>query len=155
LHPGRSVEVVVDEATLGAVGEVDPGVLAEFGIDDRVAWLEVDLGRLLDRSADDHPFVPFSRMPSSDVDLAFEVPDAVPAADVLAAIEGVGEPLLVSVRLFDVYRGSGVPDGARSLAHRLRFQAGDRTLTDSEIGEARRAIIAAVEAAVPGAKLRG
>ena len=49
----------------------------------------------------------------------------------------------------------GVADGSRSLAYRVRFQADDRTLTDPEIGEARRGIIAAVEAAIPGAKLRG
>jgi phenylalanyl-tRNA synthetase beta chain len=155
LHPGRSAATVVDGEAIGAVGEVDPGVLAEFGIEERVAWLEVDLGRILDRPAGDQPFEPFSRMPSSDVDLAFEVPDAVAAAEVARAIDGVAEPLLVSVRLFDVYRGPGVAESTRSLAYRLRFQAGDRTLTDQEIGEARRGIIAAVEAAIPGAKLRG
>jgi phenylalanyl-tRNA synthetase beta chain len=155
LHPGRSAEVLVDGHPLGAVGEVDPGVLAEFGIDERVAWLEVDLGRILDLPGGDRPFEPFSRMPSSDVDLAFEVPDDVPAADVLAAIEGVAEPLLVAVRLFDVYRGPGVADTSRSLAYRLRFQAADSTLTDPEIGGARRGIIAAVEASITGAKLRG
>ena len=67
----------------------------------------------------------------------------------------MAEPLLVSVRLFDVYRGAGVAAASRSLAYRLRFQAGERTLTDHEIGGARRGIIAAVEAAIPGAKLRG
>ena len=94
-------------------------------------------------------------MPSSDVDLAVEVPGDVPAADVLAAIEGAGEALLVAVRPFDVYRGPGVAEGARSLAYRLRFQAADRTLTDAEIGAARRGIIEAVETAVAGTKLRG
>jgi phenylalanyl-tRNA synthetase beta chain len=154
LHPGRSVHVLVDGEVIGGAGEVDPGVLGAYGIDERVAWFEVDLGRLLDRGVGERPFVPFSRMPSSDVDLAFEVPDDVPAAAVLAAIRAAGDELLVAVRQFDVYRGAGVADGSRSLAYRLRFQAPDRTLTDAEVGSARARIIEQVESAVP-AKLRG
>jgi phenylalanyl-tRNA synthetase beta chain len=153
LHPARSAVVRIDGQPAGGLGEVDPAVLAAFGIDQRVAWVEVDLGRILDGGAE-HPFVPFSRMPSSDVDLAFEVDDGVPAATVLDAIRRAGGALLVAVEPFDVYRGAGVADGARSLAFRLRFQAPDRTLTDAEVGEARAGIIEQVEAGV-GAKLRG
>ena len=154
LHPTRSARICVDGAVVGAVGEVDPAVLEAYDIEGRVAWLDVDLGALLARPAADRTLQPFSRMPSSDVDLAFEVPDDLPAGDVLAAIEAAGGELLVSVELFDVYRGAGVADGSRSLAHRLRFQAADRTLTDAEVGEARAAVIAAVESTLP-ARLRG
>jgi phenylalanyl-tRNA synthetase beta chain len=154
LHPTRTAEVIVSGESVGAVGEVDPGVLGVYGIDDRVAWLEVDLGRILALPGGERPFQPFSRMPSSDVDLAFEVPDEIPAAAVLAAIHEAGEELLVSVDPFDVYRGAGVAEGARSLAFRLRFQAADRTLTDAEVGVARSRIIDAVQAAIP-ARLRG
>ena len=58
------------------------------------------------------------------------------------------------VRLFDVYRGPSIGDGARSLAYSLRLQAPDRTLTDAEVGEVRQRCIDAVEAAFD-AKLRG
>jgi phenylalanyl-tRNA synthetase beta chain len=94
-----------------------------------------------------------SRFPSSDIDLAFETPDEVPAAAVASAIrEGAGE-LLVQLEPFDVYRGPGVADGCRSLAFRLRLQAGDRTLTDAEIAEVRDRAISTVTAAT-GASLR-
>ena len=63
-------------------------------------------------------------------------------------------PLVWSVRLFDVYRGQPVPDGARSLAYAVRLQAVDHTLTDAEVADARRACISAVESA-HGATLRG
>jgi phenylalanyl-tRNA synthetase beta chain len=95
-----------------------------------------------------------SRYPSSDIDLAFEVPDTVPAGDVAAVISEAGGQLLVSVGLFDVYRGPAVGDGTRSLAFRLRFQAADRTLTDTEVASARQVIIDAVHALLP-ASLRG
>ena len=94
-----------------------------------------------------------SRFPSSDIDLALVVEDAVPAervADVLAAAAG---DLLESVTLFDVYRGEGIGAGRRSLAYRLRFCAPDHTLTDEEVGALRVACIAAAEDAV-GAVLR-
>ena len=88
-----------------------------------------------------------SRYPSSDIDLAFVVPDEVAAGDVLATLHGAAGDLLVASDLFDVYRGTGVPEGSRSLAYRLRFCALDRTLTDAEVGERRAACIAAVEKA--------
>ena len=97
---------------------------------------------------------PFSLYPSSDIDLAFEVDDDVPASAVEDAIRAAGGELLWSVRLFDVYRGAGVADGRRSLAFTLRFQAPDRTLTEADVAQARTTIIEAVESAV-GATLRG
>jgi phenylalanyl-tRNA synthetase beta chain len=95
-----------------------------------------------------------SRFPSSDIDLAFEVAETCAAAEVEAVLRAAAGPLLVSLRLFDVYRGAPVPAGSRSLAYALRFQAADRTLTDDEIAEVRQRAIDAVVAALP-AKLRG
>ncbi|MEJ7844081.1 MAG: phenylalanine--tRNA ligase subunit beta [Acidimicrobiales bacterium] len=154
LHPTRAAELVLDDVVVGTVGEIDPGVLDAHGIEQRVGWLEVDLGHLLDTAPVARPYRPFSRYPSSDIDLAFEVDDAVPAAAVLATATTAGAPLLVAAELFDAYRGDGVADGRRSLAVRLRFQAPDRTLTDAEVGHARRGVIDAVEAA-HAAQLRG
>jgi phenylalanyl-tRNA synthetase beta chain len=138
---------------VGSVGEVDPGVAAAHGIDERLAWLEVDLGALLDGPRRPRTYRPVSRFPSSDIDLAFEVPAAVSAIDVERTIAAASD-LVWSVRLFDVYRGPPVAEGSRSLAYAVRLQAPDRTLTDAEVGEVRRAAIAAVES-THGATLRG
>ncbi len=89
---------------------------------------------------------PLSRFPSSDIDLAFVVPDAVPAGSVERTLRRAGGDLLESVDLFDVYRGASLSEGSRSLAFRLRFCALDRTLTDEEIGVLRNRCIEAVEA---------
>jgi len=94
-----------------------------------------------------------SRYPSSDVDLAFVVDDRVPAAEVERTLVAAAGELLEWARLFDVYRGAGVPAGARSLAYRLRFSALDHTLTDAEIAAVRQRAIDAVTAAF-GATLR-
>ena len=154
LHPTRAAAISSAGERIGVVGEVDPAVLDAFGITERVAWVEVDLGRLLDLPHGERPYRPISRYPSSDIDLAFETPDAVPAADVEAALRRAGGDLLVDLELFDVYRGAGLAPGARSLAYRLRLQAADRTLTDAEVGEVRQQCIDTVVSST-GASLRG
>ena len=145
MHPTRSAEVVVAGRVRGEVGEVDPAVLEAYGIDGRVAWLQLDLGAVLDGPPGNRRYRPVSTFPSSDVDLAFLAPAGVEAAAVEASLRKGAGPLLVELRLFDVYRGTELEAGARSLAYRLRFQAPDRTLTDAEIAEARLAAIAQVE----------
>lgn len=154
LHPTRGARLLVDGAEVGAVGEIDPDVLERFEVPGRVAWFEVDLTALLvvDRSA--RPYEQVRLYPSSDLDLAFEVDEAVPAAAVEPVLRSAAGDLLVDLELFDVFRGASVADGRRSLAWRLRFQAPDRTLTDAELAEVRSRCIAEVESALP-ATLRG
>ncbi len=154
LHPTRSATVALDAAVIGRIGEVDPEVLDAHGIGERVAYVEVDLTTLAGQPRGTRAFRPFSTYPSSDIDLAFEVDEAVPASAVQDVIRAAGGDLLWSVRLFDAYRGSSVEAGHRSLAFALRFQAPDRTLTEADVARSRTAIIEAVEAGL-GATLRG
>jgi len=153
LHPTRTAEVVVAGRSRGHVGEVDPAVLEAYGVHGRVAWLELDLGGLLDGPHGSRRYTPVSKFPSSDIDLAFVLADTVAASQVGASLRKGGGELLVGLELFDVYRGSGVDEGSRSLTYRLRFQAKDRTLTDDEIGAVRQSCIDQV-AAKTGATLR-
>ena len=164
LHPTRSARLVRADGggdtarPIGVVGEVDPDVLDEFGLDAkrrRVGWLEIDLEVLLDDAARRSSLVrTVSRFPSSDVDLAFVVDDTVPAAAVYRTLRQAGGELVESLTLFDVYRSETTSESARSLAYRLRFCAPDRTLTDDEVAQLRARCIAAVEHA-HGAQLRG
>jgi phenylalanyl-tRNA synthetase beta chain len=153
LHPGRSGVLRRGGEQLGEIGEIDPGVLDALGLRERVAWLQLDLGVALAAPHGEHRYHHISRYPSSDLDLAFEVDNAVAAASIEAAVRSAAGPLLVTVNLFDVFRGHPIPDGRRSLAYRLRLQAPDRTLTDEDIGGVQRSV---VEALIPlGATLRG
>ena len=152
LHPTRGARVLVDGRPYGVVGEIDPAVLARHDIGERVAYLEVDLGSLFEAPRRSEAYRQISRFPSSDIDLAFEVHDEVSAHDVEATLT-VGDELVWSVRLFDVYRGAPVDEGRRSLAYGVRLQALDRTLTDAEVAEVRARLISAVESA-HGATLR-
>ena len=141
MHATRAAEVVVAGRMRGAVGEVDPEVLEACGVAGRVAWLQLDLQAVLDGPRTRRRYRPVSKFPPSDVDLAFVVPDRVAAAQVERALRASAGSLLARIELFDAYRGTGVPDGSRSLAYRLRFQAPDHTLTDAEVAEARQRCI--------------
>lgn len=152
MHPGRSASLTLGRTVAGIVGEVHPDVLDAFGVDERVAYLELNLDLVLGHTPSITMAKPVSRFPSSDLDLAFVVPATVPAEKVEKALKQASGPLLADVALFDVYRGAGVPEGSRSLAYRLRFQAADRTLTDKDLAQVRSACIAAV--AKTGATLR-
>ncbi len=154
MHPTRSAYIEIDGTVVGAVGEVDPQVASGYGVERRVAWLQVDLTALFVLPHGARAYRRVSRYPSSDVDLAFVVAESVPAAAVAAALRAAGGELLVDLHLFDVYRGDRVEAGSRSLAYRLRFQAADRTLTDTEVSAARLGCIEAVTGTL-GAVLRG
>ena len=146
LHPGRGAVVEIAGVECGTVGEVHPEVLDRWGIDETVAWLQLDLSVLLSLPSPPRLARPVSRFPSTDVDLAFVVADVIPAAVVRATVRAAGGDLVQRVELFDVFRSDALGPDRRSLAFSVRFQAPDRTLTDVEVAERRDAIIAEVAA---------
>jgi phenylalanyl-tRNA synthetase beta chain len=152
LHTTRSATLVAGRDDIGAIGEIAPGVLDAFDVDERVAVLEVDLATVLAGEPRPARWKATSRHPSSDLDMAFVLDEAVPAEKLEKAIRQGAGGLLVGLELFDVYRGAGVATGSRSLAYRLRLQAGDRTLTDADTA----AVVAQVRTAADklGAVLR-
>jgi len=156
MHPTRAATIAIDGAVVGVVGEVDPGVLEAHGVSQRCGWIDVRVDALLAaaEAAGDRPYRLVSTYPSSDIDLAFVVDDSVQASHVEAALREAGGDELISLALFDVYRGDQLDPGRRSLAFALRLQSADHTMTDDEVGEIRQRCIDAVESALP-ATLRG
>jgi len=163
LHPTRGARVLAGGRAVGAVGEIDLQVLAAHEIEGRVGWFEVDLGALLASPRRPAMYRPVSRFPSADIDLAFVVDEAVPAAEVERTLARAAGDVLERIELFDVFRSphlegpsgplSGGP-GARSLAWRLRFSTLDHTLTEDELTALRLRCIDAVTSSHP-ARLRG
>lgn len=140
-HPGRCARLLVDGQTIGFAGELHPSVIKAHGLPARTCAVEFDLGLLLELAPNGGNISALSGFPVAKEDVALVVDEAVPAADVQAAlVEGAGE-LLEEVRLFDVYHGEQIGEGKKSLAFALRFRA-DRTLKDAEAAQARDAAVA-------------
>ena len=153
----RSLRAVPDGVELrgsvvGYAGELHPGVCSELDLPRRTCAMELDLDLVPLPGRTPAPVI--SNFPPALINVALVVDEDTPAARVeRALVQGAGE-LLESVRLFDVYTGAQVGDGRKSLAYKLVFRAGDRTLTAEEALAARDAAVGAA-AEQFGAVLRG
>jgi phenylalanyl-tRNA synthetase beta chain len=154
-HPGRCARLVVDGEDVGVMGELHPLVREAFELPSQpICALEFDLDALLASWGAPREMMPLSTHPPVYEDLAVVVDEDVPAVRVRDLIARAGAPLLRSVALFDVYRGAQVGASKRSLAYRLTYQAGDRTLTDEEVAGVRSGIVQRLGEEL-GATLRG
>lgn len=133
LHPGRSAYLVCEGDTIGYIGEVHPGVLDNYGLQQRAVVMELDLHRLAEHVNLVPAYRPLPKFPAVTRDMAFVVPEHVSVAAIDRTIKEVGGQLLKEVWLFDVYQGKQIPEGHRSLAYSMTYQAEDRTLTDEEV----------------------
>lgn len=154
LQPGRSAGVIIDGKPAGWIGEVHPLVAAAFEADTPVVAFELDAANLVAFARTVRPYREVPRVPAVTFDVALVVDESVTIERVEQAIRKAGGTLLDSVRLFDVYRGAGIPEGRKSLAWALSYRAADRTLTDEEVRPAHEKLVRKVSGAV-GAELRG
>jgi phenylalanyl-tRNA synthetase beta chain len=151
LHPGRSAEIVVAGQPAGWIGEVHPLVAAEWELSDTVAAFELDLDIVDMHAPPTERYEDLTSFPAVREDLAVIVADTVSAAEVTAVAERAGAPLLAGAEVFDVYRDADrVGAGNVSLALRLTYRAPDRTLTDAEVADRRRAIADALSSELGG-----
>jgi phenylalanyl-tRNA synthetase beta chain len=154
LEPGRSARLVREGEDVGWFGEVSARVREAYDLDAPVFAAGIALGALAARPAAVARYAPLPRFPAVQRDLALVVADDVTVAQVEAAIRGMEVPWLARVQLFDVYSGSQVGAGRRSLAFGLTFQAPDRTLTDAEVNEQHARVVRELGRRL-GAEVRG
>ena len=144
-HPTRAAAVALDGMRVGELGDLHPDVCARFDVPDGTVAFEVLLDPLLECLPGRPRVGELTRFPSAFIDLAVVVTDGVPAADVEATIRRAGEPELVAVSLFDLYRGDQVPEGRKSLAYALELRSAERTLTDDDARAVRERIVGALQ----------
>ena len=114
---------------------------------------DLDLDAILSHIDYGQPFEPVSSYPAVREDLALVMDRHIPAADVNEALRQAGGFLLKQVELFDVYEGSQLPAGKKSLAYHLTFQSPNKTLTDKDVLKQRKRILKQLEHRL-GARLR-
>jgi phenylalanyl-tRNA synthetase beta chain len=132
LHPGRAAEVRTAGVRLGAVGQLHPEVARALDLDEGTLLFELDAQALADLARDERRYQSPSRYPALTRDLAVLIHRETPAAAVRQVIEREAGALGRAIRLFDVYRGTPLPEDRVSLAFSLDLAADDRTLRDEE-----------------------
>jgi len=154
LHPGRAALAAAGDRCAGLVGELHPSILAAWDLRaERVLVAELAIAGLAGGQLDPVRVVPVPRFQPLGRDIALVVPESLAAADVAATLRAAGGEMLRRIELFDIYRGTPLGSGEKSLAWRAVFAAEDRTLTDEEIDAEVDRLVAAVVSA-HGARLR-
>jgi phenylalanyl-tRNA synthetase beta chain len=144
LHPGKSCTLRQKNSVLGTLGEVHPAVQKAFEIDQSVFLLDLDFDQILSVAGGHNGFAALSRFPQVARDSAFLVDEDLAFSEVCKVLDKACGPLVEDYRLFDLYRGKGVPEGKKSLAIRVRYRSAERTLTDDEIQKAHDKIVRAL-----------
>ena len=152
-HPGRCAMVSIEGVDLGYMGQVHPLVAKNYGFDGEVYCAEINFSKLFELRLPDPTYVPLPKYPSVTRDLSFVCEEAVTVAAAEAVITKSAGKLLRNVNLFDIYRGTGVAEGKKSLAFSLELRADDRTLTDSDSESVMSKVLKALETEL-GAVLR-
>ena len=152
-HPGRCAKVSANGETLGYIGQIHPLVAKNYGMDCEVYCAEINMNALFDMRLPEATYVPLPKYPTVSRDLAIVCDEKTTVADVENVICAAAGKLLRSTRLFDIYRGTGIVDGKKSLAFALELRADDRTLTDEDSEQVVGRILKALEQQL-GAVLR-
>ncbi|UYN98880.1 MAG: phenylalanine--tRNA ligase subunit beta [Devosia sp.] len=147
-HPGRGGRVVLGpKVTLGWFGELHPALVADLDLDGPVCAFEIDLDALPEgrkKATRTKPALALSPFQPVSRDFAFVMDRSVTAAAVLKAARGADKALIADVGIFDVFEGSHVGEGKKSVGIEVTLQPRDRTLTDEEIDKVSAAVVAAV-----------
>ncbi|MCB5425257.1 phenylalanine--tRNA ligase subunit beta [Altererythrobacter sp. CC-YST694] len=156
-HPGQSATLRLGpKVVLARFGALHPRTLEAFDVDGSVVAAEIYLDAIPEKKGG----ASFARTAYSPPalqavtrDFAFLVDAAKPAGDLLRAVKGADKANIVDARIFDDFRGAGVPEGKKSLAVEVTLQPGEKSFTDDELKAIAERIVAA--AAKMGAELRG
>ncbi|MCI0490714.1 MAG: phenylalanine--tRNA ligase subunit beta, partial [Blastocatellia bacterium] len=133
LHPGQSAAFNRDGQEVARFGRLHPRVASRYKFRQPVYVGEIELEKLLELPADEVRYSPLPRLPSASRDVSALVHDEVSWRDIENVIGGLGIKEIVSVRLFDMYRGKEITEGFRSMAFRVTYRGEERTLTDEEV----------------------
>ena len=131
LHPGRSARILLNGDVLGWLGELHPKHLPRFELVSAPIVFELDVAPLQQLPVISH--VAVSKQPLVRRDMSLVVANSVNSHALVSALRDAAPSYVRDVEIFDVYRGAGLPEGAKSVAIRVLMQDTERTLADTEI----------------------
>ena len=152
LHPGRQANILYHGEVMGYLGEIHPQVADNYGIGDKAYVAVLDMPSIVPMATFDRKYEGIAKFPAVTRDISMVVPKNVLVGQIEEVIAVRGGQILENYELFDIYEGSQIKGGYKSVAYSLTFRAKDRTLTDTEISASMKKILNGLEAL--GAELR-
>ena len=146
LHPGRQANIVYDGKVVGYMGEVHPLVAANYSIKDRVYVAVLDMPEIVEKASFDRKYQGIAKFPAATRDISMVVPKEILAGDIEKVFDAKGGAYLESYALFDIYEGSQIKEGFKSIAYSLVFRGKENNLEEADITGAMNKILKALEA---------
>ncbi|MCQ1238477.1 phenylalanine--tRNA ligase subunit beta [Staphylococcus aureus] len=143
LHPGRTAEILLENKVVGFIGELHPTLAADNDLK-RTYVFELNFDALMAVSVGYINYQPIPRFPGMSRDIALEVNQNIPAADLLSTIHAHGGNILKDTLVFDVYQGEHLEKSKKSIAIRLNYLDTEETLTDERVSKVQAEIEAAL-----------
>ena len=134
-HPGRCAKVTIDGVDVVYIGQIHPLVAKNYGMDCEVYCAQINFTEIFAMQLPEHTYTPLPKYPAVTRDLSFVCDECITVAQAENVIAKSAGKLLRKISLFDIYRGTGIEPGKKSLAFSLELRADDRTLTDADSEE--------------------
>jgi len=141
MHPGRTAELLINNKRIGCLGEVHPDVLDKYDIDERVYVAELNFEEIIKQSDMNIKYRALPKYPSVARDIAIVVTEEITAGQVEEIIRNKGGKLIEEVKLFDIYRGSQIDDGYKSMAYSIVYRSDEKTLSEEDITKVHNKIV--------------
>ncbi len=141
MHPGRTAELLINNKRIGCLGEVHPDVLDKYGIDERVYVAELNFEEIIKQSDMNIKYRSLPKYPSVARDIAIVVTEEITAGQVEEIIRNKGGKLIEEVKLFDIYRGSQIEEGYKSMAYSIVYRSDEKTLSEDDITKVHNKIV--------------
>ncbi|CUX42749.1 phenylalanine--tRNA ligase subunit beta [Clostridium sp. C105KSO13] len=145
LHPGRQANIIYQGKVVGYLGEVHPEVTENYGIGERTYIAVIDMPEIQEYATFDRKYTGIAKYPAVNRDISMVVPGDILAGQIEEVIEKKGGAYLESYKLFDLYEGSQIKRGYKSIAYSIVFRAKDKTLAEADVTAAMNRILKALE----------
>ena len=145
LHPGRQANIIYQGKVIGYMGEVHPEVCENYDMKTRAYIAVLDMPFITEMATFDRHFKGISKHPAVNRDISMVVKKDILVGQIEKVIREKGGHHLESYHLFDIYEGSQIKAGYKSVAYSITFRANDRTLEEKDITAAMDKIIAGLE----------
>jgi len=141
LHPGCSGDILINTTRIGYAGGLHPSIQEIFGIEEDVYLFELEFESLVSRVDRPREYRFYAKRPSVQRDLALVLDEEMTYSQVVEKMRELADPRVTEIELFDLYRGTPVPEGKQSMAFRITYQDPSRNLTDEEINRIQEAFL--------------